>query len=175
MNGGHSCFPFSFSCTQKLWLLHAIKSAWLNEISLQQWSQNLPSWGACSFISPGNFQIYWDTCSLVNPAAILEGVNCFWAWVVLTYPTTDRDRTELSKKVCPRLRDRATAPAGGITQHRTTCLDHSVDSLYLYRPRPHSHFKHLIGKSLGRTASLEFETLSLIHILEFLAWPQNYE
>ena len=122
VNGGHSCFPFSFSCTQKLWLLHAIKSAWLNEISLQQWSQNLPSWGACSFISPGNFQIYWDTCSLVNPAANLEGVNCFWAWVVLAYPTTDRDRTELSKKVCPRLRDRATAPAGGITQHRTNCF-----------------------------------------------------
>ena len=29
------------------------------------------------------------------------------------------DTTELTKKVCPRLRDLATAPAGGITQPRT--------------------------------------------------------
>ena len=35
-----------------------------------------------------------------------------------------RIRTELAKKVCPRLRDLATAPAGGITQPRTYCFGH---------------------------------------------------
>ena len=40
--------------------------------------------------------------------------------------------TELAKKVCPRLRDLATSPAGGITQPRARFFANSVDPSVLH-------------------------------------------
>ena len=47
------------------------------------------------------------------------------AWLMLT---------ELSTKVCPRLRDLATAPAGGITQPRKNCFG-QLCSIFLFPVR----------------------------------------
>ena len=74
--------------------------------------------------------------------------------------------TELAKKVCPRLRDLATAPAGGITQPRTNLFWPTLYALYrvmmkfvaliafclmlMLRPLPFlSIFSTAVGKSGG--------------------------
>ena len=55
---------------------------------------------------------------------------------------SSQEHTELAKKVYPRLRDLATAPAGGITQHRI----HFFSQLCMRRGDVESVFQNVNNK-----------------------------
>ena len=77
--------------------------------------------------------------------------------------------TELSKKVCPRLRDLATAPAGGITQPKTNFFGQlCMSAKFLSKPFKTEYGPSLREKGLTRNLHGRSNTLSRMIFLNAL-------